>query len=136
MRALQYDDQQLTLDDTQEQGIYALISSIDGTVRKMSSELYDFRRDSERRISDIKSSLDRHGEAISDIRVEVGILKNDITALKSDVKDLTRDISDMRGDIKAISAQINTAQNKLGWYIGFLTIGVTIALGLFQYFIK
>ena len=46
------------------------------------------------------------------------------------------EISDIRGDVKAISAQVNALQSKLGWYIGFLTIGVTVALGLFQYFIK
>ncbi len=136
MRAIQYDDQQLTLEDAQERSIYALISSIDNSVRKISSELYEHRRDSERRISEIKSSVDRQGEAVSEIRVDVGILKNDITALKSDVKELSRDMSEIRGDIKAISAQINTAQNKIGWYIGLLTIGVTLALGIFQYLMK
>ena len=136
MRSLQYDDRQMTFNDSQEPGIYALISGIDSSIRKMSGELYEFRRDSERRFSDIKTSIDKQDEALSEIRVDVGILKNDITSLKSDVKEMRRDISEMRGDIKAISAQISTAQNKLGWYIALLTIGVSVALVLFQYLIK
>ena len=136
MRGLQYDEQQLTIEDEPKRGMYAILSSIDSTNRKTSEELYEFRRNSERSISEIKASLSQQVEAITEMRVDVGILKEDVTAMKSDVKEMRREISEMRGDIKAISAQISTAQTKIGWYISLLTIGVSVALVLFQYLIK
>ena len=54
-------------------------------------------------------------------------------AIASDMK---AEISDIRGDVKALTAQINVLQSKMGWYITLLGVGVSVALVLFQMFVK
>ncbi len=64
------------------------------------------------------------------------IMEKNLAQYESIANSMKAEISDIRGDVKALSAQVNTTQSKIGWYIGFLTIGVTLALGIFQYLMK
>ena len=50
--------------------------------------------------------------------------------------DMKAEISDIRGDVKALTAQINALQSKMGWYITLLGVGVSIALVIFQIFVR
>ena len=50
--------------------------------------------------------------------------------------EMKAEISEIRGDVKALSAQLNTFQTKMGMYMTLLGIGVSLALVLFQIFMK
>ena len=96
-------------------GTFELIHSIDKNVRDINSELYIFRRETNRDFAEQKQRLDtleasdtKHDKAIDRLTIEV-------SELKTEVKELRHDISDIKGDIKAIAAGFGAAQNRFNW---------------------
>lgn len=107
-------------------GTFELIHSIDKNVRDIHSELYIFRRETNRdmaeqkqQLSDLEASDSKHDKAIDRLTAEVG-------DLKTEVKELRHDISDIKGDIKAIAAGFGAAQKRFNW--GLIILGLFVAL--------
>ena len=117
--------------DTQNHtaGTFELIHNIDKNVRDINSELYIFRRETNRDFAEQKQRLDvleasdtKHDKAIDRLTIEV-------SELKTEVKELRHDISDIKGDIKAIAAiaaGFGAAQNRFNW--GLIILGLFVAL--------
>ena len=114
--------------DTQNRtaGTFELIHSIDKNVRDINSELYIFRRETNRDFAEQKQRLDvleasdtKHDKAIDRLTIEV-------SELKTEVKEPRHDISDIKGDIKAIAAGFGAAQNRFNWEL--IILGLFVAL--------
>ena len=110
----------------QTAGSFELIHSIDKNVRNINSELYIFRRETIRdmseqkqRISSLEASNTKHDKAIDR-------LADEVSDLKTEVKELRHDICDIKGDIKAIAAGFGAAQNRFYW--GLIILGLFVAL--------
>ena len=108
------------------QGAYEIIRSLDKNVRDISSELYVFRRENERRLTSIEADISALKKDTLSLQQDNASLKNDVAELKQEVKDLRRDVSDIKGDIKAIMAGFGAAQNRFNW--GLVILGLFVAL--------
>ncbi len=113
-------------DTTIPQGAYEIIRSLDKNVRDISSELYVFRRENERRLISIEADISALKKDTLSLQQDNASLKNDVAELKQEVKDLRRDVSDIKGDIKAIMAGFGAAQNRFNW--GLVILGIFVAL--------
>jgi len=115
------------LDETAiPQGAYEIIRGLDKNVRDISSELYVFRRENERRLTSIEADISALKKDTLSLQQDNASLKNEVAELKQEVKDLRRDVSDIKGDIKAIIAGFGAAQNRFNW--GLVILGIFVAL--------
>ena len=108
------------------QGTYDIIRGLDENVRNIRNELYIFRREYNRDITDIKQETSTLKDTYSKHDKNIDRLQNDVTELKNDVKELRRDVSDIKGDIKALAAGFGAAQNRFNW--GLVILGIIVAL--------
>ena len=99
---------------------------MDNYIREMRNDLYIFRREVIRDVSELKQRM-TNLEA-SDVQHDKNIskLQSDVSELKEDVKELKRDVSEIRGDIKAISAGFGATQNRFDWAL--VILGIFVAL--------
>ena len=118
--------QEYEYDVDESKGVYPLIRSIDKSVRKVSDELYEFRRDMTHRVSLLEETQRKQGEAITLLQTDTAILKNEVAGLKADVKELTRNVSDISGDIRELSAKFDSVQTRFNW--GLVILGLIVAL--------
>ena len=109
-----------------QQGTYEIIRGLDKNVRELSSELYVFRRENERRFSSLENDISTLKKDVLTLQQDTTSLKSDVAELKQEVKDLRRDVSDIKGDIKAIIAGFGAAQSKFNW--GLVILGIFVAL--------
>lgn len=113
-------------DTVHDYGTFELMMSMDKDVREMKNELYMFRRETSRDISEVKQKMTEFES--SEIRHDknISILQNDVSELKEEVKELRHDMSEIKGDIKAISAGFGAAQSRFNWAL--VILGLFVAL--------
>ena len=118
--------QEYEYDVDESKGVYPLIRSIDKSVRELSNEFYDFRRESNSRFSALEKTANELESDVQALKMDTAILKNDVANLKSDVKELRSDVSEIKGDIKALSAKFDSVQTRFNW--GLVILGLIVAL--------
>ena len=118
--------QEYEYDVDESKGVYPLIRSIDKSVRELSNEFYDFRRESNSRFSALEKTASVLESDVQTLKMDTAILKNDVAELKADVKELTRNVSDISGDIRELSAKFDSVQTRFNW--GLVILGLIVAL--------
>ena len=111
---------------SQAHGTFDIMRGLDKNVRDLSSEVYIFRRETNRRFESLDADLLSLKKDVAGLQQDTAVLKNDVSELKQEVKDLRRDISDIKGDIKALAAGFGAAQNRFNW--GLVILGILVAL--------
>lgn len=111
---------------TAHQGTFDILRGVDKNVRDISSELYVFRRENERRLITLEADISTIKKDTLSLQQDNVALKNNVSELKQEVKELRRDISDIKGDIKALAAGFGAAQNRFNW--GLVILGIIVAL--------
>ena len=107
-------------------GTFDIIRGLDKNVRDICSELYVFRRETQRDFSELKQDVATLKASDAKHDKNIDRLQDDVSELKQEVKELRRDISDIKGDIKALAAGFGAAQNRFNW--GLVILGLIIAL--------
>ena len=111
---------------TVSQDTFDILRGLDKNVHDLSSELYVFRRENERRLTSIEADISALKKDTLSLQQDNASLKNEVAELKQEIKDLRRDVSDIKGDIKAIIAGFGAAQNRFNW--GLVILGIFVAL--------
>ena len=108
------------------QGSFELFKSLDSSVKEFGSELYIFRRETNRRFESLEADMSALKKDVTSLQQDTAVLKNDVSELKNEVKELRRDVSDIKGDIKALAAGFGATQSRFNW--GLVILGIIVAL--------
>ena len=100
--------QEYEYDVEESKGVYPLIRSMDKSVRELSNEFYEFRRETNSRLTALEKTVSGLESDVQTLKMDTAILKNDVAGLKSDVKDLRNDVSGIKGDIRELSAKFDS----------------------------
>ena len=107
-------------------GTYDILIGLDNNFRDLANEMYMFRRETQRDLSELKQEVATLKASDTKHDKNIDRLQDNVSELKQEVKDLHRDISDIKGDIKALAAGFGTAQNRFNW--GLVILGIFVAL--------
>ena len=114
-----------------ELGNLPLIQSIDKSVKKLSDEFYEFRRETNNRFDIVEKDIAFLKKENIEIRSDISKMKDDISDLKTDVKSLSvrMDGMDKRLD------DLNQSQNKYFTLLGIMVAVIPIAVAIIQSFL-
>ncbi|MBQ2616261.1 MAG: hypothetical protein IJF90_05335 [Synergistaceae bacterium] len=74
---------------------------------------------------------------LSEMRAENSGLRGEMKAAISELRgEMNSQDNEIRGEMKAIAASVEMLQTKIGWYISFLGIGMTVVVALIQILLK
>lgn len=118
---------------TRQKGTYDLIQDLDRDIQGIKDDLYEFKRDTERRLTSIEKHQAKHDTDLENLRIDVGVLKISVTDLKEgqkeildDITEMRSEISDIRGDIQELRAEVRGIDKKIGWYLALFGIAITV----------
>ncbi|MBQ7214761.1 MAG: hypothetical protein IJS39_02120 [Synergistaceae bacterium] len=115
-----------TYETSTHRGTYDILIGLDNNFRDLANEMYMFRRETQRDLSELKQEVATLKASDAKHDKNIDRLQDDVSELKQEAKDLRRDISDIKGDIKALAAGFGAAQNRFNW--GLVILGIFIAL--------
>ena len=107
-------------------GVYTILRDIEGKVQNVGNELYMFRRETLRDMSEVKSRLSNLES--TDVKRDKSIdkLQSEVAGLKEDVRELRQDIKELTGGIRELTGGMSGMQTRLNWWLVFA--GIVIAL--------
>ncbi|MBQ7193743.1 MAG: hypothetical protein IJR98_05175 [Synergistaceae bacterium] len=124
---MMYKSEQLTLDHEarNQQGIYSILRGIDTNLRELHDEFYDYRKESESRMSRMGEEVSNLKREVTDLKITTGVTEHRITELREDVKELRQEVSGLRGELREIAGSFAMMQTRLNWWL--VIVGIVIA---------
>ena len=120
MQDTAYDEQ------THSTGTFDIIKSLDKNVRELSDNLYDFKRDTNSRLSRLEQDIVAAKKDLTDLKITTGVTQHDLASVKNDFKDLQRDLSDIKSSVRELSGAFSALQTRFNW--GLVILGIVVAL--------
>ncbi|MBR0232908.1 MAG: hypothetical protein IJQ47_02575 [Synergistaceae bacterium] len=114
-----------------ELGNLPLIQSIDKSVKKLTDEFYEFKRETNNRFEVIEKDIAFLKKETSELRTDVNMLKTEVRAIsvRLDGMDKRFDSIDKRID------DMNQSQNKYFTLLGIMVAVIPIAVAIIQSFL-
>ena len=109
---------------------YITKGELDTVLKRITDKQQSGERMTEERFTSLEKLIDSKLTTIG-LMMDKNLAQHQATA-----SEMKAEISDIRGDVKALTAQITALQSKMGWYITLLGVGVSVALAVFQMFVK
>ena len=109
---------------------YITKGELDTVLKRITDKQQSGERMTEERFTSLEKLIDSKLTTIG-LMMDKNLARHQATA-----SEMKAEISDIRGDVKALTAQITALQSKMGWYITLLGVGVSVALAVFQMFVK
>ena len=125
------------IDDTDTRhGVYDLIRDIDEDVKDVKSNIYNFRRDTTGRLSNLESEVSTLKQDNRAINLQISDMRGDIKALSSHVDSIEKQIEKQFDGINRRIDDMNQSQMKWFSLLGLLVAIVPIVLSIISSFIK
>ena len=85
----------------------------------------------------MEKNLAQYQAIISEMRAENSELRGEMNSKHRELRgEMNSKYSELSGEIKAIAAQMEMLQTKMGWYISFLGIWLTLVVALSKLLLK
>ena len=107
-------------------GTYDLLHSLDKNIHELSDELYDFKRETNSRLTRLEEDMSVVKKDLTDLKITTGVTERELSTLKEDMKELRRDMSDVKGSIRELAGSVAGLQTRFNW--GLVILGLIIAL--------
>lgn len=113
-------------EQTHSTGTFDIIKSLDKNVRELSDNLYDFKRDTNSRLSRLDDDVAAAKKDLTDLKITTGVTQHEVSGLNNDLKDLQRDLSDIKSSLRELSGGFSAMQTRFNW--GLVILGIVVAL--------